>query len=63
MAKKKVKAILASRTVWLSIVQGFVGVALAVFSTDPTLQLTGVGAIVKSFVDFWLRLNTKEEVA
>lgn len=59
---KKMKAILASRTVWLSIVQGLAGVALAIFAVEPALSTTGLGLVVKSLVDFTLRIQTSEAI-
>lgn len=58
-----IKSVFSSKTIWLAVAQGVVGVIVAVFAADPALKTTGVGAIVKSIVDIYLRMNTTQPVS
>ncbi len=53
------KSLLASRTFWLAVVQGIGGIAIVGLTE---LDLVGYAALVKSFVDIVLRLDTTEPV-
>lgn len=52
------KSILKSRTVWIAIAQAILGVLLAVTVENPALEQVGLIVMVKSVLDFFLRLNT-----
>ena len=56
------KKIWESKTVWIAVAQGVVGVIVAIISEDPTLKGAGFLAIVKSFIDMWVRLNTDKAI-
>lgn len=51
-----------SRTIKIALLQGLMGVLLAVFSEYPELQNVGYIAVVKSIIDFLLRINTEQKV-
>ena len=57
---EKSKKLLQSKTVWLAIIQGVVGIAIAVL-TD--LDMVGYVAVVKSFADIALRYVTKQPIS
>ena len=59
MAKKKIKPIFKSRTLWVAVAQGVVGILAVVLTEYP--ELGGV-VIVKSIIDFGLRYITKQPV-
>ncbi len=56
------KKIWQSRTVILAVIQGLLGVLIALEMTNPTLQLAGVIAFGKAIVDIFLRLQTFTEI-
>ncbi len=58
-----IKSVFASRTVWLAIAQGIAGVLVALYATDPSLTNIGWLAVVKSIIDFYLRMNTTQQVS
>lgn len=47
-----------SKTVWLSIAQGVAGIIVAILAQDPAIKGAGVLAVIKSILDFFVRLNT-----
>jgi hypothetical protein len=51
-----------SRTIWLALLQGIVGILVAVSIDDPAFDLAGYIAILKSIIDILLRLRTNEEL-
>ena len=52
-----------SRTLWVAIAQAAVGIVVAA-STDPNIGVpVGIGALLKSVLDFYLRKTTTDPVA
>lgn len=47
-----------SRTIWLAVVQGLLGVVVAVAASDPTMKLGGTIVVLKTILDVLLRLDT-----
>jgi len=58
----EVKPWYKSRVVGLATLQGIAGVLTAIFSVDPALQTIGCLAVIKSIVDFLLRLDTTKTI-
>lgn len=52
-----------SKTVWLAILQGIVGILTAVLASDPALKGAGVIATVKSLLDIFIRSETTATIA
>ncbi len=53
------KTLFQSRTFWVAVAQGIVGVLTVVFTE---LDMAAYVVILKSFVDILLRLDTKTEI-
>lgn len=53
------KAVIQSKTVWLAVLQAVAGVAIVVLTE---MDLVGYAAIVKSGLDFFVRLLTEERI-
>lgn len=51
-----------SRTLWVAVIQAVSGVLVAVYAADPALANVGIGALVKSVLDFYLRFSTTTQV-
>jgi len=56
------KSIFRSRTFWIAVAQGVLGVLTAMFTEMPELQSVGYIVLVKSFLDVLVRMDTKEAV-
>lgn len=56
------KSVFASKTIWLAIAQGVAGV-LVVLMANPSFHPAGWLVIVKSAIDFYLRMNTTTAVS
>jgi hypothetical protein len=57
------KSLFTSKTFWLAVLQGALGAGAAALHPDPTVQVIGGGAVLKSLVDVGLRLATNQGVA
>ena len=53
-----VKQLWNSRTVWLAVAQAGVGILTAFIAHDPTIANIGWVMIIKSALDFFLRIDT-----
>lgn len=51
-----------SKTIWLAVIQGALGVLAAVTATNPDVATIGSFAVVKSVLDIVLRLITETPV-
>lgn len=51
-----------SKAVWIAVLQGVAGVLAAILSTDPALKGVGYLAIVKSVIDYFVRVNTTASI-
>lgn len=49
-----------SKTVWVAIVQGLVGVLTALMANDPTIQTIGGVLLAKSALDLVIRILTTD---
>lgn len=47
-----------SRTIQVAIAQGILGVITAFVANDPALESLGALVVIKSILDFFLRLDT-----
>jgi hypothetical protein len=56
------KSILKSRTFWLAVIQGVVGVLVVIQSSAPELDSFGYLAVLKSVLDVLLRMDTDTPV-
>lgn len=56
------KSIFKSRTFWVAVAQGVVGVLLVIQSSAPELDSFGYLALLKSVLDILLRLDTDAPV-
>ena len=52
-----------SKTVWLAVAQGAVGLFMAIKSVDPSVTSIGIVAVAKSFADFFIRMNTSTAIS
>ena len=46
-----------SRTMWLAILQGVIGIFMAVYNANPAFSSVGWVMVVKSFIDGYIRLT------
>ena len=51
-----------SLTVWTAVIQALIGVLTAIAAQDPSVQVVGVIAILKSFVDLANRVRTTQPI-
>lgn len=51
-----------SKTVWIAIAQGVAGVLAAIFASDPGIRTVGFLGMLKSGVDFYIRLSTSSTI-
>lgn len=56
------KSALKSRTVWLAVAQAIAGIVVAMIAADPAIEKIGFIVVLKSVLDFFLRLDTKKEL-
>ena len=54
------KSIFTSKTFLLAVLQAVAGSSAALMSTDPTIRMAGVAAVLKSVIDILLRLSTSD---
>ncbi len=52
----------SSRTVWIAIVQGIVGIVTAILASNPELQTVGAVVTLKSALDIILRYLTTKPI-
>lgn len=60
--KNTLKKVISSRTVILAVLQGLIGLAIAVGTEVPELDLAGLVVVLKSVVDIILRLDTTKRL-
>lgn len=58
MDKQKVKHILASKTIWMAVLQGLAGLLLALTTTEPALKDVAGFMLAKSALDLIIRAMT-----
>ena len=58
----KFKKVWQSKTVWVAVVTGVVGVLTVIGNENPEFKLVGVIAILKAVLDFAMRLRTDKAV-
>jgi hypothetical protein len=51
-----------SKTILIAVAMGVIGVIDAVLAVNPELKAVGIIAVIKSVIDFWVRLNTSEPI-
>lgn len=59
----KAKSLISSRSFWLAVAQGLIGIYVAATTQYPDLATVGWVAIVKSILDVYLRYTTTTPVA
>lgn len=60
--KNTLKKVISSRTVILAVLQGLIGLAIAVGTEVPELDLAALVVVLKSVVDIILRLDTTKKI-
>ena len=56
------KKLWKSRTFWVAVLQGVLGIFIVILSEIPELKAVGGFALAKAFLDIALRLVTEEKV-
>ena len=51
-----------SKTLWIAVVQALAGIWAVVEMENPEVKTLGAVAIVKSAIDWYLRLNTSKAI-
>jgi len=51
-----------SKTLWLAILQGVAGILVAIINVNPNMKIVGGAMVVKSVIDFGLRLLTSQPI-
>ena len=62
MNKKTMGKLVKSRTMWLAVLQGSIGIIVALSTEVPELDTVGLLVVLKSVVDILLRLDTNKKL-